>query len=124
MAPRRVVGLLLLLVLGCGCGGGGQPAPSASGPRLTGAMSRGLDRQLHKKVAETGIPGASAAVVFPDGREWSGAAGQAVLKPRRPMTPQTSLPFDSVTKIATAALALRLAEEHRLRLDDPIRRWY
>jgi CubicO group peptidase (beta-lactamase class C family) len=40
------------------------------------------------------------------------------------MTPRTSLSFDSVTKVATAALALRLVEQGRLRLDDPIRRWY
>jgi CubicO group peptidase (beta-lactamase class C family) len=40
------------------------------------------------------------------------------------MTPQTSLPFASITKIATAALAMRLVEQHRLRLEDPIIRWY
>jgi D-alanyl-D-alanine carboxypeptidase len=32
--------------------------------------------------------------------------------------------FDSVTKIAVAALALRLAEQGKLSLDDPVRRWY
>ena len=62
--------------------------------------------------------------MFSDSREWRSATGAAVLKPRRAMTPSTALPFDSVTKVATAALALRLAEMGRLRLDDPITRWY
>ena len=62
--------------------------------------------------------------MFPHGRMWSGAAGDAVVKPRRPMTPATSLAFDSVTKLAAAALAMRLVEEGKLRLDDPIVRWY
>jgi D-alanyl-D-alanine carboxypeptidase len=40
------------------------------------------------------------------------------------MTTDTALPFDSVTKTAVAAHAMRLVEEGRLRLDDPIARWY
>jgi D-alanyl-D-alanine carboxypeptidase len=115
----------VLLAVGCG----GTPAGSASkgraaGPRLTPALAHALDAQLRAKVTETAIPGASAAIVFPDGREWAGAAGLAILHPRRPMTSQTSLAFDSVTKLAVAALALRLVEQHRLALEDPIARWY
>ena len=70
------------------------------------------------------MPGATAAVVFADGREWSGAAGDAVLHPRRSMTTATAIPFDSITKIVTASTAMRLVEQGRLRLDDPVRRWY
>ena len=40
------------------------------------------------------------------------------------MTSQTSLPFGSITKTATAALAMRLVEQGRLELDDRIDRWY
>jgi D-alanyl-D-alanine carboxypeptidase len=87
-------------------------------------VARNLDAEFRRRVADAGIPGASAAVVFPDGREWSAAAGDAVLRPRRRMTTRTALPFDSVTKVATAALALRLVEQGRLRLEDPVARWY
>ena len=93
-------------------------------PRLSARLERALDAELRKRVRDTGVPGASAALVFADGREWHGAAGAAVLKPRRAMTSATALPFDGVTKVATAALALRLAELGRLGLDDPISRWY
>ena len=99
-------------------------AKESDGPRLSARLERALDAELRKRVRYTGVPGASAALVFADGREWRGAAGAAVLEPRRAMSSATALPFDSVTKVATAALALRLAELDRLELDDPIGRWY
>lgn len=117
--------VMLLTLLGLGCGGSKPDRPALPvGPRLTAQLGRTLDARLRMKVDETGIPGASAAIVFPDGRIWSGAAGSAVLEPEQPMTSETSLPFDSVTKTMTAALVLRLVEQGRLRLDDTIRRWY
>jgi D-alanyl-D-alanine carboxypeptidase len=122
---RRAFGcLMLFLLLTGGCFGSKERARPPPGPRLTTAVARDLDAKLRQKVKDTLVPGASAAVVFPDGRVWEGAAGVAVLEPRRPMTSQTSFPFASVTKIATAALAMRLVEQGRLALDDPIHRWY
>ena len=117
--------MILLLCAIAGCGGGDKRDRAASaGPRLTPAIAKDLDAALADKVADTGIPGASASVVYADGKQWSGAAGDAVLKPRQAMTTDTALPFDSVTKLAVAALAMRLVEQGRLDLDDPIRRWY
>jgi D-alanyl-D-alanine carboxypeptidase len=123
MARLAVACAVLLALAGCGTTSHGSAAKDA-GPRLTSAVARALETQLREKVQETGVPGASAAVVFPDGREWTGAAGDAVLHPRRRMTTDTALPFDSVTKMVTASVAMRLVERDRLSLDDPIRRWY
>ena len=104
------VGVALLV----GCGGGGEKEPDgkqrSAVPRLSARLERALDAELRKRVRDTGVPGASAALVFADGREWHGAAGAAVLRPRRAMTSATALPLDGVTEVATAALALRLAE--------------
>jgi D-alanyl-D-alanine carboxypeptidase len=117
--------VILLLCAVAGCGGGDKRDRAASaGPRLTPAIAKDLDAALADKVAGTGIPGASASVVYADGKQWSGAVGDAVVKPRRPMTTDTALPLDSITKTTVAALAMRLVEEGRLGLDDPIRRWY
>jgi CubicO group peptidase (beta-lactamase class C family) len=117
-AARRAVA-----VAGCGA----SHAPSVRegrGPQLTPKLAHRLTADLRFGLAATNIPGVAAALVFPDGREWSGAAGAADLRPRAAMTPHTAFPFDGVTDVATAALAMRLAEQRRLRLDDPIRRWY
>jgi len=125
MVCRALTCAAVSSLLIAGCGGGAPDRPrSPSGPRLTVQLGGSLDAQLREKVADAGIPGASAAIVFPDGRMWSGAAGHAVLEAERPMTTRTSLPFDSVTKVMTAALALRLVELGRLRLEDTVRRWY
>jgi D-alanyl-D-alanine carboxypeptidase len=126
MSRRAFAGALLAAVAFVGCGGdqAQKGAAARSGPRLTDRLARQLDATLHETVAAAGIPGASAAIVFADGRTWRGAAGLAVTRPKRAMTSADALPFDSVTKVATAAMVLRLAEQGRLRLDDPVERWY
>jgi D-alanyl-D-alanine carboxypeptidase len=125
--PSRIPALACLLLLAApACGGGDkpEPQPTPSGPRLTAGVARELDHRLRERVADAGIPGASAAIVFPDGRVWRGATGDAVVKPKRAMTSETALPFDSITKVTVGVLALRLVEAGRLRLDDRIVRWY
>lgn len=112
--------VVVVAVAGCGGGHHRESAAHAGGPTLTDALARTLDAQFRRDVTLVGIPGASAAIVFPDGREWSRAVRAAELKPRVAMTTRTSFHFASVTKMATAALALRLAEQGRLGLDDQI----
>jgi D-alanyl-D-alanine carboxypeptidase len=124
LAPALVA---LVVSLGLGCGGKDSDAPTPppeAGPRLTAQLAGQLDALFDESVGDAGIPGASAALVFPDGRVWSRAAGKAVLEPPQRMTSRTALPFDSVTKLMVAALAMRLVEQGSLELDDPIRRWY
>ncbi len=121
---RRTVVWLVLALAGCGGSSAAPPQPTPAGPRLTARTERALTVALEKKVGESGAPGAAAAVIFPDGREWTRAIGLARLEPRQPMTATTTLPLASVTKMTTAALALRLQEQRKLNLDDPVRRWY
>lgn len=118
-----VAGRACVLLLALACTACDRGASVTTGPHLTAQVGRALDARLTQEAA-SGLAGVTAAVVFPDGREWSGAVGEAVLDPSQPMTARTAMPFDSITKLATAALALRLAERGRLRLDTPIRRWY
>ena len=62
------------------------------GPRLTPRLAHALDAELRKGYADEAIAGVSAAIVFPDGREWSAADGLAVVATKQPMTPRTSMP--------------------------------
>jgi D-alanyl-D-alanine carboxypeptidase len=123
MARLLVSCLALAVLIGCG----GDSAAKKGTPRerhLTDAIAAELDASLQKTVAGTGVPGASAAVVFPDGSMWTGVAGKAVLDPPRAMTSDTALPFDSITKTAVATLTMRLVEQGKLALDDAIAKWY
>ncbi len=120
-----LAGWLLAAMVLTGCGGGGDRPPAPRSAGLTPQLAAALERQFREQVTDSGIPGgASAAIVFPDGRVWAAAAGNAVIRPPTPMTVRTSISFDSVAKLATAALAMRLVEQGRLRLDDRIARWY
>jgi D-alanyl-D-alanine carboxypeptidase len=124
MAHRAVACVVVVALAGSACGGTTKHATAPPEPRLTPRLAHALDAQLRDGYANEAIAGVSAAIVFPDGREWSAADGLAVLATKQPMTQRTSMPFNSVTKMATAALALRYAEEGRLRLNDTIKRWY
>ena len=84
----------IVVVALAGCGGGHRDSAAHAGaegaPTLTAALARTLDAQFRREVTLAGIPGASAAIVFPDGREWSLAVGAAELKPRVAMTTRTT----------------------------------
>jgi D-alanyl-D-alanine carboxypeptidase len=54
------------------------------------------------------------------GVDWEGAAGMADPESARPMTPETPVRIASNTKTFVAAAVLRLAEEGKLDIDDPI----
>jgi D-alanyl-D-alanine carboxypeptidase len=111
--------LVLTLVVLAGCGGSSTQQRAVKAPPLP----KRLDAELAKVGKDKGVPGVAAAVVV-DGRPvWSGAWGMADIAHKRRLTPDTPMAFGSITKTLTASLALRLAEEGRLNLDDPIRRW-
>jgi len=65
--------------------------------------------------------GVSAAIVFPDGRVWTGTSGMS----HESVLMQTDMVFGigSVTKNFVAALTLQLVEEGVLSLDDPISKY-
>lgn len=89
-----------------------SPIPSAA---LTEALG-----ELRRKY---GIPGMQATIIWPDGRSWSAITGFANLAARVKVTRATPFSVGSITKTFVAALILRLAEEGRLSLEDPVARW-
>jgi D-alanyl-D-alanine carboxypeptidase len=89
----------------------GVPASAA-----TGDLQSALDG-----VHQAGIPGVFAEVRTGD-QVWRGAAGVADLDTGQPVRPDLRHRIGSVTKTFTAAAVLRLAEQGRIGLDDPISR--
>ncbi|HEX2862326.1 MAG TPA: serine hydrolase domain-containing protein, partial [Lacunisphaera sp.] len=82
-----------------------------------------LQAEIEKILRETGVPGAAVALVSPDGVEWAAGLGLADVASKRPATAQTLFRLGSVSKEFVALAALKLQEEGKLKLTDPVRRW-
>ena len=67
-------------------------------------------------------PGASSYVAGPRGT-WVGAAGIANVKTGQPMQADTRLRIQSNSKTWLLAVALQLAQESKLSLDESVSRW-
>lgn len=94
-------------------------ASCSSGPQAPAEtrMQKALDAGIRKY----GVKGASAAVVFPDGKVWTGTSGFSLDSVS--MKPDMLFAVGSVTKNMVAALVLQLVEENVLSLDDPVSKW-
>src|SRR6185436_4916424 len=72
--------------------------------------------------AHPAFPGVAVAVVSPRVR-WTGTAGHAALGQSTPLDPRAGFRIASVTKTFTSAAILRLVEQGRVGLDDPIAKY-
>jgi CubicO group peptidase (beta-lactamase class C family) len=66
------------------------------------------------------VPGVALVIVGPEGIRARASSGYAELSSRTPMSTELTAPWFSMTKIATATLALHLAQAGMLELDEPI----
>jgi D-alanyl-D-alanine carboxypeptidase len=108
------VRLVLCLLLGT------LPVAATGG----GDLDTRLQQVLGEFLAENPVaPGVVACILGPGpDRCWAGAAGAAVRGDGRSLTPDHTFRIASNTKTYVAAAVLRLAEEGRLGLDDPLAR--
>ena len=95
-------------------------APQA--PSVTAPLDS-VDRYVRSEVARQRIPGLSLAVLRGDSLLLARGWGEANVEHHVPAADSTVYQSGSVGKQFTSALVLRLAQEGRLRLDDPISRW-
>lgn len=91
-------------------------AACASGGRM-----QQVDALMHRYQGE--VPGAALLVVRDGQPVVRKAYGLADPEARTPATPETNFRLASVSKQFTAAAILLLAQDGRLGLDDPLRRW-
>jgi len=113
--------LSAITVASCGGSDAGAPkkvpAPqSAADP----AVARKLQEVLDVQRDGYGATGMAAAVVIRGRLFWSGGSGLANRQTKAPVTADTTFPIFSITKMFVGALAVKLAQEGRLRLDDPL----
>ena len=80
-----------------------------------------MQMTLNEEIDDFDIHGVSATVIFPDKKIWNGVSGYSY--DTVSVKPEMLFAIGSVTKNFVAALALRLAEENILSLEDPLSKW-
>ncbi|GAB1690931.1 serine hydrolase domain-containing protein [Krasilnikovia sp. M28-CT-15] len=100
-------------------------APGTTPPALARSAPPPPTVELHdalRPVVAAGAPGA-IALVAAGRRTRTAAVGTADLGTGRRMNAHDHVRVGSITKTFVAVVALQLATEHRLHLDDPVGRW-
>ena len=118
LRSRRTLTLSLATLLATASAAASTAPASALPTRAPIATRLGLTLAQFVHAHPT-FPGVAVAVRAP-GLAWSGAAGLADRSSRTPLTTAAPFRIASVTKTFTAAAILRLVENGKLTLDDPI----
>lgn len=82
-----------------------------------------LQQQLQKILTDTHTPAVSVAIVRKDGPEWVSAVGMADVAGKKPATADTLFRIGSTSKAFASLSILKLADEGKLSLNDPISKW-
>jgi CubicO group peptidase (beta-lactamase class C family) len=117
---RRVMSLALGLIASAAFAlptSGQQPPDSGNG------LGPRIDQIVRKVLKDTGVPGASVAVVRNGQIALAQAYGQARLEPPVPATPAMRFSIGSISKQFTATAILLLQEQGKLSLDDRVGRF-
>ena len=117
---RRLLLVIVALFLGVSILGASSGAAEDRAVVANPQFQRVLNRLVSGRSPIA--PGVTAYVSGPHGT-WAGAAGVANVKTGEPMRPDARMRLESVSKLWTATLILRLAQQHRLSLDDTVERW-
>ena len=113
----RQLSLLVLLVLP------GSAAIAQSGRFDLGKTKTVLTGLIEKTLAENGVPSMSIALVRGDSIVWKAAFGYSNMRTRTPATTETLYSTGSSFKSVTATAVMQLAEQGKLKLDDPINQY-
>jgi D-alanyl-D-alanine carboxypeptidase len=99
------------------------PGVVAGAASLSSATQQRLDRALSGAFAKTRAPGAIVGVWI-GGKGWTATKGTAVQGRKTTPSIGDRTRIGSVTKTFTGTVILQLVEEGKLRLDEPIAKWF
>ena len=103
--------------------GEGESKVHKEAPDQHEELSRGLQAALNQAIEEKGYPGATLALVLPDNTLLSIASGFDDLEQGIKMRPDSRLMSGSTGKSFAAAVALSLAVDGVIGLDDKVSKW-
>ncbi len=84
-------------------------------------LEQKLQNVLDKGLEKYNVKASSAAVIFPDGKLWTVTSG--ISHDTHSVKKDMVFAIGSITKNFVAALTLKLVEEGKLSLDDPLSKW-
>jgi len=84
-------------------------------------LEQKLQNVLDTGIEKYGVEGVSAAIIFSEDKKWTGTSGISHDTVR--IKPDMLFAIGSITKNFVATLTLKLAEEGKLSLDDPLSKW-
>ena len=114
---KLVVAALLNFLLSLSC----VAAETSQTPKPAQSIAE-LQQQLEEILKETHTPGVSVAIVGRDGPEWIAGLGTADVANGAPVTPETLFRIGSTSKAFVSLSILKLANEGKLSLEDPVRK--
>jgi len=80
-------------------------------------------RDLMDQILETGIPGCDCAIYYKGEQVFRHAVGYADRETKRPMRPHQKYNFYSAGKVMTVTCAMKLIEDGKMALDDPLAKY-
>src|ERR1035441_8949157 len=83
-----------------------------------------IDAAVLRVLESTGVPSAEVGVVREGKVVYTAAFGKARVDPDVGATPAMHYPVGSISKQFTAACVLRMVEDGKMTLDDPVARWF
>jgi D-alanyl-D-alanine carboxypeptidase len=101
----------------------GAAASHREDPSLDAPTAKRILRAVKRDLKRQSLPGAIVGVARDGHRPWLFARGYADLRTLRPMRTDEHVRIGSVTKAFVTSLLLRLAQEGKLGLDQPIGRY-
>lgn len=117
---RRSAGVAaVIMAIGLAMASACAPAPVERPPAYADTLRPVIERTMK----ENAIPGAVVLVRSPGQGDWLAAVGSRVVGRDEPMSAEDYFRVGSNTKTMTSTVILQLAQEGRLRLDDPVSKY-
>ena len=116
---KTLIPLLVLSLFTAACSSRNKQARKEEAPKPAQSIQE-LQQQLEKILKDTHTPGVSVAIVHRDGPEWIAGLGYSDVAAKRASTPDTLFRIGSTSKAFASLSILKLANEGKLSLDDPV----
>ncbi len=95
-------------------------SPDLTGQNAATAAKTAIDSIIEKKMLETGIVGAGAAIIIDKKLVWSNGYGYTDRESKTPFTASTLMNIGSIAKTFTGACMMKALEEGKVSLDEDI----